>query len=517
MPNDSITHRRKILQGSASNIGRVVLSMSIALVLPPLLVHRLAPDEYSAWVLILQCSAYVSLLELGLQTAVAKFVAQYDAAGDLESTGRTLSSSLVLLCISASVGLLVVAVLAWKASSLFHGIPHSLLHSLRSGILIVGVSTGIALPFTPFVAAFTGLQRYGVPTVLAFSNKILSSAGLAIVLLMHGKLIQLCWVLAVFNVLTAVAQYAGWRKSIRSRVPLAWDLISRDVVRQLAQYCSVLSLWTLATLFVSGLDTIVVGHYDYRNTGFYGIAVMATNFAPLVIGSIFSPLIPAVSSLHATSTPDRLGELLVRVTRYCTLMICLVSAPLVVGAFPILKLWVGREYASHAAVFLQVLVLGNLVRMLGYPYALVAVAIGKQKYATIGATVEAFVNITLSIVLVQRIGAGGVAIGTLIGAFFSIGLHAGVSMKMTRDSIAVSRRRFVAQGLLRPLTCLLPSILLLPFWRQYQMLPFPVGTLFAWAISTLCIAVLVGLSSAERRVFLDKIKSSRFGAARTHG
>ena len=66
---------RKILQGSASNIARVVLSMVVALVLPPLLVHRMEPAEYGAWVLILQCSAYVNLLDFGLQTAVAKYVA----------------------------------------------------------------------------------------------------------------------------------------------------------------------------------------------------------------------------------------------------------------------------------------------------------------------------------------------------------------------------------------------------------------------------------------------------------
>ena len=44
--------------------------MLVALALPPLLVHHMASVEYSAWVLILQCSAYINLLDLGLQTAV---------------------------------------------------------------------------------------------------------------------------------------------------------------------------------------------------------------------------------------------------------------------------------------------------------------------------------------------------------------------------------------------------------------------------------------------------------------
>ena len=58
-----MSRKRKVLQGSASNMVRVLLSLMVSLVLPPFLVHRLSTAEYGAWVLILQCSAYVGLLD----------------------------------------------------------------------------------------------------------------------------------------------------------------------------------------------------------------------------------------------------------------------------------------------------------------------------------------------------------------------------------------------------------------------------------------------------------------------
>src|ERR1700761_9255112 len=78
------SNKRRVLQGSASNVVRLVLSMLVSLVLPPFLVHHMPPAEYSAWVLILQLSTYVGLLDLGMQTAIGKFVAEYDAAQDHE-------------------------------------------------------------------------------------------------------------------------------------------------------------------------------------------------------------------------------------------------------------------------------------------------------------------------------------------------------------------------------------------------------------------------------------------------
>src|ERR1700690_2018128 len=98
-----MSRKRKVLQGSASNLIRVLLSMLVSLVLPPFLVHRMAPPEYSAWVLILQLSAYVNMLDFGLQTAIGKFVAEYDASGDREASHHLLSTSFTILAVASAI------------------------------------------------------------------------------------------------------------------------------------------------------------------------------------------------------------------------------------------------------------------------------------------------------------------------------------------------------------------------------------------------------------------------------
>lgn len=483
--------------------------MLVALVLPPLLVHRLAPAEYSAWVLILQCSAYINLLDLGLQTAIGKFVAEYDAADDRTASSRILSNSFAILCISAFVGAVVIAVISWRVPRLFHQMPATLIGDLRLGILVVGLSTVFGLPFGAFLAAFTGLQRYGFPTILAMTSKFFSSAALAALLLMHGKLIQLAWLMAVCNVVTALGQFLGWEKYVKDRVGFSFKLIDRETAWRLAKYASALSVWTIATLLISGLDIVIVGHYDYKNTGYYSIAAGATNLMLVVITSTFGPLLPAVSSMNAQRTPGQIGELVIKVTRFCALLICALGLPLLLGAYPLLKLWVGHAYAIQSALFLQVLVLGNAIRMLAYPYALVVLATAKQRMTIIAAIAEAIVNVTLSICLVQRVGAIGVAIGTCMGALVSIAVHLAVSMRLTRSTILVPRRRFVSDAVLRPLSCVIPSMLLIPFWRRFAMLPADLPWVIIWTIFTFGIAWLIGLKPMERRGFTEALIHGR--------
>jgi O-antigen/teichoic acid export membrane protein len=493
-----MSHKVKIIKGSASNLVRVVLSMLVALVLPRLLVHRLSPAEYSAWVLILQISAYISLLDLGLQTAVGKLVAEYDAVGDRFACSRTLSSSVSILCASAAVGAVIVALVAWQVPQLFHQMPAGLIGDVRGGILLVGMSSVIALPFGAFLAAFTGLQAYGFPTVLATGSRILATAGLVILLLLHGTLIQMVWLIALFNIATAMAQFFGWRRYARDLVGFSFRLVDHKSVHRLVKYGSALSIWTLANLFVSGLDMVIVGHYDFGDTGYYGIATSASNFMLLVVSSLFGPILPAVSSLQSGRTPEQVGDIVIKATRYCVLLLCLIGVPLLIAPYALLTLWVGHDYAIRSALFLQVLVLGNAIRQLANPYALVLLATGQQHFATVAAVAEAAVNLSLSIYLVQRFGAIGVAIGTLVGAFVSVGLHLTVSMKLTRSSISMSRRRFVLTGLLRPLLCVIPSTLLIPFWKESGMLPIGIPMILISLLATAAIGWFVGLTNAER-------------------
>src|SRR5271170_8211683 len=131
-----MSHSRLVLRGSASNVLRLLLSMLAAMFVPPFLVRHLSQAEYSAWVLILQLSAYVNLLDLGLQTAVAKFVAEYNAIGDSEANFRLVSTSLIALLAAALVGAGLIIAMAWHVPQLFHQMPVALLPEVRLSFLV---------------------------------------------------------------------------------------------------------------------------------------------------------------------------------------------------------------------------------------------------------------------------------------------------------------------------------------------------------------------------------------------
>jgi len=260
-------------------------------------------------------------------------------------------------------------------------------------------------------------------------------------------------------------------------------------------------------LLISGLDTVVVGHFDFKQTGFYAVAASLTNFVILTAGAVFNPLLPATSELAALGDRAAVASLTLRSTRLCAVLLVLTSLPLLLYGYPILSLWVGADYARSSILFLEILTIANMIRQSMLPYAIIIAGNGLQRYGFIAAIGEAVVNFGASIALAHRFGAVGVAAGTLIGGVVGAGLHLFVTMGYTRGAIPVQRVEFLWRGLARPAACAVPLFAFF-FTRghvaAYGLLP-P-------ALAVLVTAVLlwtVGLTHSDRTIFSEAVRNWR--------
>ncbi|MBV9340050.1 MAG: polysaccharide biosynthesis C-terminal domain-containing protein [Acidobacteria bacterium] len=442
-----------------ANLARAAAVSAVAILLPFYLTHHISVTVYAAWVLILQLGAYVSYLDLGIQMGVSKFVAEYDAKGELFEAGRYASAGMRLMVLAGVLGVALTVALAWQIPRLFAAMPANLFPQVRISLILVGFSLSLALVCSVYSAVFLGLQRYWVPTLITIVNRVLFAGAIIAVVHGGGNLATMALAVALVNVLTGLLQVLAWRKGA-SHVFVSPVFVDLHILKKVARFCSLLSISTIAMLCIAGLDVVIVGHFDYLQTAYYSIATLPTSFLLLIDSSLLSPLMPASSALSTRLSPSQMGMLLARITRYNTIALLLAGLPLVVFAFPILRLWVGSEYASHTVAYLRILVLANIVRNLCAPYATLITATGSLKSVTAAAVSEAIVNLGSSLYLAWRFGAIGVACGTVIGAFISVFVHFAISMRLTRPVISISRKRLL-RAIAGPLIVCLPSLLIL--------------------------------------------------------
>lgn len=484
-----------IARNASVNLLRLAGTGIVALLLPPFLVRELPKATYGAWALLLQLTLYVSYFDFGIQTAVARFVAHTEELDDSKQRDGVVSTALAMLAVAAIVGCIFIGVLAWRLPEMFRQMPAGLHQPAQLALLLMGGSFALGLPASVVSALFTGMQRNEIPAIIAIANKF------AMALLVVGAVLDRRGI-AAMGVATAIANmatYCGaftvWRK-YAPQVRLRVSLISKTCLRKISSYSGSVMVWMLAMLMISGLDLIVVGIFDYKATAYYAVAATLTNLIAQVQGAIFAAMLPASSALAARGDAPRLGELLVSSTRYGMLILLSMSLPLIVGGHYILHLWANDDYAAHSTSILQVLVVANVIRLAALPYSTLLLGTGQQGKVLISPLAEGITNLTASVAGAYYLGAIGVALGTLVGSIVSIGLHVFYNMPRTAQ-ISMDRRRFIKEGLLRPIACALP-VAVIPLGRNAS------PEEYAWlACACLLISGLMfwryGLGSMERR------------------
>ena len=130
---------------------------------------------------------------------------------------------------------------------------------------------------------------------------------------------------------------------------------------------------------------------------------------------------------------------------------------LVVLAQPLLTLWVGAAYAN-STVLVLILTLARLFDISQWPAASVLTGMARHRplaFISIGSGV---VNLVLSLILVQRYGVVGVALGTLIPATLETLL---LKLPLARREIGVSWRQVATQMFWPALGPAVPALLVL--------------------------------------------------------
>jgi len=502
---------RSVASNSVANVTRLAATSVVAILLPAYLTHRLPVKTYAAWVLILQLSAYVGYLDFGVQTAVSKYIAEYEAKRDTAGCNRCASVGLVIMLVACALGVLLTLVLAWQVPNVLRTMPPSLYHDVRLSIVFVGVSLSIGLASSVFVAIFLGLQRYRVPMVVTIVSRLLSGAVICATVASHGSLVAMGVAAGCMNIFTALLQWIAWRK-MAYQIRISVHFVDLPTLVKMVKYCGVLTVWSVCMLCVSGLDVTIVGHYSFRETAYYSIATSPTTFVLMITSALMGPLLPAASALGVHLSRTQMGGILLRSTRYAAIILLLTGLPMLVAGYAILRVWVGPAYAAHSIQFLRILVVANIIRNLCAPYATMVVAMSRQRVATASALTEGIVNLVSSILLARRMGALGVAMGTLLGAAAGVAMHFGISMRYTQSSLTLSRVELLVKGMLRPALIAIPSVLLVRHWWQPGPPSIDARLYVAWSVVTLLLAWFIGMSRQDRALAFRLV--SRGGLAR---
>jgi O-antigen/teichoic acid export membrane protein len=439
-----------VTKNGLANLVRGGATGAVAILLPRFLVRSLDSEHFAAWALILQIAAYASYLDFGLQTAVARFIAQAVELEQKERLAKLISTTLILLSLAGLIAFIVTAIITWQFPHLFAGVPFDLLPDFRHGALLLSLSSCLLLPLSTYTGVLIGMHRNEIPA-LAIGGSRLAGASAVIVACHYTQslaILALCF--GGPNLLGALLQmWAVHGLMAEGRARLGY--ISRVIGTELLRFCAGLTVWSFGMLIVSGLDVTIVGHFQFSAVGFYSIASMLIVFFAGLSSAVLSALMAPVAALHARGGSERIRQIVFVATRMTMFANLCLTASIFLWGGSVLRLWVGAAYADSALPILKILALAQTLRLMCAPFSVMLVSVGEQHRAISPTICEAIVNLLASVVGMRLFGPVGVAWGTLVGAIF------GVLWVLTRTIPSVTGVRIVLGDFL--VTAVLPGVI----------------------------------------------------------
>jgi O-antigen/teichoic acid export membrane protein len=403
---------RKLVKSSLTRTFGMMLQIMVAFVMTPLIVHSLGARMYGFWVFVGTFLGYYGLLDLGLSSAVSRYISRAVGLDDSDEIRTIVSTSFALYTIIGVI-VLCISVLAILLGSNFFTDRNELM-LFRKMIALLGVSMAIGFPLR---GVFGGLLdanlRYDLSAYAAMIRLVTANTAIYILLKSGFGILAM----AVASFASGLLEYAMIVFFARKTVPalrLDTSCFSPNMVKQLFGYSGKTFVAQLADLLRFKADNAVIAAYlDLSRVTYYSVGAKLVEYFGEIMGSVTGIMAPVFSQYEGRGDYDTIRERFLDVTQICVILSAFIGVSIMFYGRWFIARWMGPGFESSYNVAV-ILCISSTIALMQTSGISLLYGISKHQYYAIANTCEGILNLILSLILVKYYGMYGVALGTTL-------------------------------------------------------------------------------------------------------
>jgi O-antigen/teichoic acid export membrane protein len=398
----------RIAKNSLYNLIRIVVAIPLTLIITPYIIVHLGKEEFGIWALVGVISSYAQLSDFGVTESLIKFMAEDHAHQDAERLNHLVNTALVVYLLLSLLCIIVALVILPFIVNTILNIPEALQHKAMQVFTVSIMLFCVNMTIGIFGALITGFQRLDLSNMISLFASVISACGVFYFLSKGYGLYGLIYNNIIITIVVATFNIFISRK-LFPQLLINPMIYSRMIaVRRIFQFSWKIQVSNISQLMIFQVDRILLSHYvGLAAVSNYEIANRLASQARMLIASLFSPLLPAASALHATDEHDRVLKLYRRSFKYMSTAAIPLSFLIIALAHPFIRTWMGPGYDTSAYT-LQLLMIAFAVNLLTGPGGWILNGINKPHIGMRSSLMAGTVNILLCLTLVRYYGYYGV-------------------------------------------------------------------------------------------------------------
>ena len=486
----------------ASWAGYLVFVMA-GFVIPRMIDRHIGQVSLGIWDFSWSLVNYLNLSNLGIGSAVNRYVAMYRARGDVDSLRKTVSTVVVIQLVIALFVAFGTVSLVWALPFFFYGRLEGEIDVASWVLGLLGMSLAVQMALNPYRGVMTGLHRWDLHNAIHAGHRLATAFAMIISLEFGGGLVSLAFIYFL-----ATMAFEILRVIMANRV-CAELRIRPEYVEW--SYGKKMFLFGVKTI-VAGMPSLVVAQT--------GSVLIAASLGPAALAVFSRPmalvrtvetfisrftfvLTPSAGAMQGSGRSDELRQFFLDTTRYGVAFTLPLLLLLAIDGDIILQIWMGINYAQGQVVL--VLALGFLLPI--SQSSVMRILMGMNLHGRIGliSLLISIIVFCLGAFIVDAAGWSLASVAALTGASLTVANGIVVPIYAC-GRLHVSIKDYVIASFAVPMACAVPYSICLILGRVIYPHSAFAALGFGSALGALVLGALYWKSMLPEK-FREKLKA----------
>lgn len=346
----------------------IFLTNVIGIVLTPFIVKSLGTSEYGLYTLIGSIVGYITVMDLGLNNTIVRYISRYRTIKDKEGEQRFLGAIFIIYGIISLIVVLIGIVFYLNIDVIFSNSLNELeiaKAKLMSIVLIFNLA--ITLPGGAFTAVANAYEKFIFIKALA-NIKYLFRAVLVFLLLTYSKdSLDLIILDTILNILIILVTYIYVSKKLKFKI--IFHIPKINFFYEIFTYSIWIFIFAIAynLQWLSGQSVLGVTT-NTKTVAIYGIGIMLGGYYGSFAAAINTLLLPRATKISVENNNSKLfTDEIIKFGRINVIILLYILCGFIILGKKFIKLWVGESYqeAWYISVFIMVAMTLPLVQAFG--------------------------------------------------------------------------------------------------------------------------------------------------------
>ena len=408
---------KKLILGK--NISFLVASRFVNVVISfflfPFIVRYVGKEIYGVYLVAMTITGYFGLLDLGVMSALTKYVSEYNGKNDRESVNKIVNASFTFYVVIGIMISLLLFVFSLYFTKFFKILPANI--PIAKNLLTIAALSALAVwPLSTFRGFIQGLNLWDIDASVNIGVQIINGIFTYVLLSFGYGIIQLFIVNQILTILGSTVLLIIIKKKHNFIITFPYtEFKTFKFIFNFSFFCYVS---TLINIFLFQIHNLIIGYFiSMSAVATFAVAYNIQSYLRTINSTIGAPPWIVASEMEGRGEYEKQKQLLFKGTKYMSAVFLPVILITFVFTKPFIIYWMGSSFYESilpAKIIILFWLFNGTIELAGGMLSAKGM-VKKPLFIQLGA---AATNIIITLCLIKKLGIIAPAIGLTFSMIF---------------------------------------------------------------------------------------------------